>query len=490
MIFITLLTARSWIVRGYVFDGILGAIAPGLIPGDPPLTFLVGTPTPATLRTAEQNFEAAGLEDFQIANAVGSWLASDLGDIPHGPETPNTELNSYNKTERKAYAAYTQGVWDINETFTLTAGVRWAQDEIKGEEGYSQYTETMGVLDAFGLPLGLANIIRGALDPVTLQPTGLVEPWLSGTPITFGLYRRVDRTDDKITWRVNLDWNVTDDSLLYLNATTGYRSGGFNLAFFSQTPQYEPEELIAYEVGYKAQFLDNSLQFNASAYLYDYESIHVRTEEACPPGGTLQSAQSACAVVDSTTSVQAAPGAEIKGFEFEVLWLATESVTLGGNFSFTDAEYNKTFLIVDGADPTTPGALYDEFSNPDRRRDIKGARLQQVPEIKYNMFGSYNLPLGNAGDVDFLANYSYIGDVYFSTYEAELDRAPSYERVDFRATWTSPSQQWIVSAFLNNAFDEIGIRQILRGGEADGYRRTAQVTEPRMAGLEFTYAFR
>jgi len=467
----------------YAFD----AIGAGL--GLPPLTFLVGT-SPARLKSAEENHALQGLGDFEIAQSVGNWDGQDLGNLSHGPNTPNTELNSYNKTQRKAYAAYTQGVWDINETFTLTAGVRWAQDKTKGEEGYSQFTHTMGVLDAFGISLGLANIIRGAIDPTTLQPTGVVEPWIDGTPITFGLYRRVQRNDKKVTWRVNLDWNINDDSLIYLNATTGYRSGGFNLAFFSQTPQYEPEELIAYEIGYKAQFFDNSLQLNASAYLYDYDSIHTFTEEACPPGGTLQSAQSACAVVDSTASVQAAPGAQIKGLEAEVLWLATERVTLGGNFSYTDAKYTKSFFVVDGADPDIPGGIYTSVNNVDRRRDVKGNRLQQVPETKLSIFSSYNLPLGNAGEVDFLVNYSHIGDVYFSAFETDLDLAPSYERVDFRATWTSPSQQWTVSGFLNNAFDEIGIRQILRGGVGDGYRRSAQVTEPRVVGMELSYSFR
>lgn len=473
----------------YASDGILAAVAPGLIPGNPPLTFLAGASTVQRHTQAEQNHAFLERDEFEIALAVGIWDGQDLGNLSHGPDTPNSESISYNKTERKAYAAYTQGVWDINETFTLTAGIRWAQDKTKGEEGYSQFTHTMGVLDAFGMSLGVANILRGAINPATLQPTGLVEPWIAGTPITFGLYRKVKRNDKKVTWRVNLDWNVTDDSLIYLNVTTGYRAGGFNLAFFSQTPQYEPEKLIAYEVGYKAQFLDNSLQFNASAYLYSYDSIHTFTEEACPPGGTLQSAQSACAVVDSTASVQAAPGAEIKGIEAEVLWLATDSLTLGGNFSYTDAALNKSFFIVDGADPTIPGDIYDSVTNVDRRRDAKGNRMQQVPEVKMSLFGSYNIPLGNAGSVELLANYSYIGDVYFSAFEDELDRAPSYERVDFRASWNSPSQQWIVSAFLNNAFDEIGIRQIERGGVADGYRRTAQVTEPRVVGLEVTYAF-
>ncbi len=51
----------------------------------------------------------------------------------------------------------------------------------------------------------------------------------------------------------------------------------------------------------------------------------------------------------------------------------------------------------------------------------------------------------------------------------------------------SSDRKWIVTGFVNNVLDEIGIRQILRGSAAEGYRRSAQVTEPRVYGLEITY---
>ena len=473
----------------HTFDPILSVVAPGLIPGDPPLTFLAGDPAPIDLSSARANAAAANAAVGDFTAAVGSYLPDALGSVPNGPLTGGTNLLSTNRTVRKAFAAYTQGVWDINDTFTLTFGARYAEDDVKGEEVFAAASETMGVLDAFGIGLGLANVIRGAIDPATLQPTGTVPPWEQGTPITFGGFRDLERVDHKVTLRLNLDYNVNEDSLIYANVTSGYRSGGFNLAFFSQTPEYDPEELIAYELGYKAQFLDNTLQFNASTYFYDYDTIHTFTEEACPPGGTLQSARSLCAVVDSTASVQAAPGAEMRGLEFEVIWLATNRLTLGGNYSYTDSEYTKSFVIVDGADPTIPGDIYTAETNPDRRKDVKGNRLLQVPKVKVNTYGTYNIPLSQGGDIDLLASYSYIGDVYFSAFEARLDRAPAYARLDLRATWTNADRTWIVTGFANNVFDEIGIRQILRHGSGDGYRRTAQVTEPRVLGMEFTYSF-
>lgn len=477
----------------FSMDSILATVAPGAIPGNPPLTFLAGT-TPIDVNTAAENAKASNAPTGNFTIATGPWLGdASLGSVPHGPQTLGTDTHVLNKTERKAYAIYTQGVWDINDRMTLTFGLRYAEDDIEGEERLAQYAESTAVLDglaAAGLPLSIlqTNVIRGAVNPATLGLTGAVEPWLGGVPIVFGAYRDLARVDDATTWRLNLDYNITNDILIYGNVTTGYRSGGFNLAFFSQTPEYEPEELTAYELGLKGQFFNGTLQGNGSVYYYDYSSIHTVTEEACPATPTAQSLQSSCTVSESTTSVQAAPGADVYGFELEMLWLATDRLTVGGNLSYTDTEFSESFIVVDGADPTVPGQIYDATNEFQRARDLKGESLPQVPESKLALFADYEIQLSNNGRVNILGSYSYISEVYFTSFESELDRAPSYDRIDMRATWTSPSEQFQVTGFVNNVTDKIGIRQILQQGVADGYRRTAQVTEPRVYGLELSYS--
>jgi iron complex outermembrane receptor protein len=475
----------------FSLDGILGIAAPGAVPGNPALGFLFGA-TPANFNTAKNAAQAAGSPEgtFTIATSFWGGGADFLGDVPNAPALGASTSASTNKSERQAFAAYTQGVWDINDKFTLTFGLRFAEDEVQGEELLSTYAESMAVLNAFGINLLTANILRGAVDPATLALTGAIEPWLDGTPIVFGAHRQLSRTDDDVTGRLNLDYNWTDDVMVYGNVTTGYRSGGFNLAFFSQTPQYEPEQLTAYELGLKGQYFDATLQVNASAYYYDYESIHTFTEEACPVVPTARSIASACAVLQSTASVQAAPGATVNGFEAEILWLASDRLTLGGNFSFTKAEFDGSFLVVDGADPSVPGAIYSAADEGNRARDIDGRRLPQVPETKLSLYGNYEMPIGSNGStLNLLANYSYIDEVFFGSFEAELDKAPEYDRIDVRATWTSPSQSWIVSGFVNNVTDDLGIRYIERHGAGDGYRRTGQVTEPRVFGMEVSYTF-
>jgi outer membrane receptor protein involved in Fe transport len=211
----------------YALDNILATVAPGVIEGDPPLTFAAGTEL-IDVHSARDAAEAAGAPLGDMTTVTGPWLGDllgpegSLGSIPNGPkDTPGSDTHATNKTEREAFAIYTQGTWDINERFALTLGIRYAEDEVKGQENGAIFTETMTVLDGVGLTLAEANIVRGAINPLTLQPTGAVEPWLGGVPIQLGLHRSLERKDDDITWRVNLDYHMTDNTMVYGNVTTG-----------------------------------------------------------------------------------------------------------------------------------------------------------------------------------------------------------------------------------------------------------------------------
>jgi len=404
-------------------------------------------------------------------------------DVAHGINSVGSDLLYHTQTDRKAFAAYTQGVWDINETFTLTVGIRYAEDEVDAEENLFRYDEIApAFLPAFGLSIFSYNQINGGVVPDATVPggwRGTEKAINGGIPVALSVYRAFTRTDTETTGRINLDWNVTDNTLLYLSATSGYRSGGNNLVFFSSTPDYDPEELLAYEFGYKTQLLDNSLQLNGSFYYYDYESIHTVATEVTPPlvaGGAP----------GRTTSVLPAPGAEIWGIEAEALWLASDRWTLGGNFSFTPSEYTEDLFIQDPSQVNTPESLFPDTNK--LTQNINGNQILQVPELKYTAFASYEMPLAGGSRLELFGVYSWIDEVYYSPFESEQEKAESYDRTDVRATWTSAAGNWVISGFVNNIFDDVGVLQVVREGEGEFFRHSAGTTAPRMYGLEFTYS--
>ena len=491
-------------IYGAPLDSIVVSILPGVIgagnpAGIPASTFNGVMPTlhsaralcrdPATRKPqCEVNYASNNPAPSENNNLhVGVWGGDDGTnpdlDVAHGINSVGSDLLYHTQTDRKAFAAYTQGVWDINETFTLTVGIRYAEDEVDAEENLFRYDEIApGFLPAFGLSVFSYNQINGGVVPDATVPggwRGTEKAVNGGIPVALSVYRAFTRTDTETTGRINLDWNVTDSTLLYLSATSGYRSGGNNLVFFSATPDYDPEELLAYEFGYKTQLLDNSLQLNGSFYYYDYESIHTVATEVTPPlvaGGAP----------GTTTSVLPAPGAEIWGIEAEALWLASDRWTLGGNFSYTPSEYTEDLFIQDPSQVNTPESLFPDTNK--LTQNINGNQILQVPELKYTAFASYEMPLAGGSRLELFGVYSWIDEVYYSPFESEQEKAESYDRTDVRATWTSAAGNWVISGFVNNIFDDVGVLQVVREGEGEFFRHSAGTTAPRMYGLEFTYS--
>lgn len=442
------------------------------------------TPAAACTRNYAVN-NATANNNLQTSRWYGDNGTNARLNVEHGPNTAATDLLYTTRTDRDAFAAYTQGVWDINETFTLTLGLRYAEDQVTAEENLWRYSET-GALNGVGNPgfLGLygglrqVNITNGGLIevPVTAEnPYGHIvteKVTNNGIPFALSVYRPFERSDEEFTGRINLDWNINDDAMMYFSATTGYRSGGYSLVYFSQTPTYDPEKLIAYEIGYKTQWFDNSLQLNGSFYLYDYETIHTFATEVSEIGGT-------------STSVLEAPGAEILGIEAELIWLASDQITIGGNFSYTPSEYTESLLMSNPSNANQPPSLFPEFTKI--TLDIEGNQLLQVPEGKVSAFASYRYPMRGGSNIEFFGSWSWTDDVYFSPFESEDSMAPAYDRLDLRATWTSADQGWIVTGFVNNVMDELGVLHIAEGGEGAFFRVPSQTTMPRMYGMEVTY---
>ena len=410
---------------------------------------------------------------------IGPFLG-DQGDvgIPGGPASPSSNTVFQTRTERESFAAYTQGVIDINDQFALTLGVRWARDNLDGRENAFIRSEralagaVFGLDTASPLPLAIFNQLIGALD-ANFQPTGAVPLRLQGVPAAASFNRQLERTDDDVSFRVNLDWTPDDDNLVFLSVTTGHRAGGFNLGNITGNLAFEEEALTAYELGYKGTLLDRRIQVNANAYYYDYENVQTSASGISVTGGF-------------TASQFAVPEARVIGLEADVFYLATERFSFGGNFSFTDSEVRSDFFLINPQDPNVPNSLFDPFES---LTNIKGNRLQAIPKWKATAFAQYNVPLGNNGNIVLGTTLSYTGKVFFSAFEQDIDRAPDYYRWDFRAGWTNVEDTVEISAFVNNITDDIGLRTISRGGETQDFLRSAITTDPRLIGLEVRYRF-
>jgi len=360
---------------------------------------------------------------------------------------------------------------------------------------------------------------------------------LQGYPISYGSHIADSGTWRDTNFRINLDWTPTEDILMYFSVTTGYRAGGYSLGIldanvgFSEQdllPQsYDSEAVTAFEIGYKGLHFDGTLSINAAVYFYDYEdyqdNVTVYDEGR----------------QDTVNIVQNAPAAENIGFEIEGMWLPSDRITMGGNYSYTKTKYSEDYFLAVSYDQAHPGSLFGEASGislpdggcsvlapefqtpgctalfvpldpadpdfdpaePDEGGRVidtqyqgmfivnaKGDQLKGIPQHKWTLWGSYLWPT-NFGNISFWGSYSYTGDQYAEGYKFELDYIPDRFRADASVTWRSLNDNWSVRAFVNNLTDEQNVRQVANGGEGTNWRQTGSFLAPRFWGLDVRLRF-
>jgi len=284
-----------------------------------------------------------------------------------------------------------------------------------------------------------------------------------------------NQSETKFTPRVSLDWKLRDDLMTYLTYAKGYKPGGFNVNEVTSLVDqgYKAENVDTYELGVKSEWLDRSLLLNAAVFYNDYTDQQVGIQRIDPSGQTLSAITNAGVV-------------EIKGFELEATWRATEHVTLSGGYAFTDAQYDEFVIGVAATaqQRVEAGNLTGDFSGRD---------VQKTPKHSLNASLEYRSTLGNGLQWFGEASGTYRSERYMD--EANLSTLAAYTLLDLRAGLSG--DRWSATVFVNNVTDDDTIRSAQRfvdvgrpeGGFAPGRAAIAYLPTPRVYGLRADFKF-
>ena len=230
--------------------------------------------------------------------------------------------------DRTSYAGYAEGSYAITPTIKLTLGGRYTKDRNVFKDGNTTYFDDAGTARL----ITVSNFQQGGkfapyfLQPVRNEAGAIVIPSFQtlGIPLPGGL--RQKGSSGKFSGRAILDWKPVDDVLLYGSYSRGYRSGTFNgLAYGSANQVYfvKPEQVDAFEVGFKSRFLENRLQINASAFYYKYKGQQGQVVDA------------------SATANLISLDGKLKGVEADIQFEPVRSLLLTASFGYLDSSYDK-----------------------------------------------------------------------------------------------------------------------------------------------------
>ncbi|MET0657097.1 MAG: TonB-dependent receptor, partial [Steroidobacteraceae bacterium] len=254
---------------------------------------------------------------------------------------------------------------------------------------------------------------------------------------------------NKLTWRLAVNHDFTDDVRAYVSYNRGIKSGGFDL-LGPGAPPYKPEILDAYEIGLKSELLDRRIRLNLAAYYYDYQDIQVSSN----PQGTI--------VTNNAAS------AKVKGAEAELEFAVTQQLRIYAGANFMKGEYG------DYPNPTIfPPSPFDP---PVSLANADGQDMVRVPKFTGNLSVIYAVESA-VGTFDLAASAFHSSRFYWDV-DNRLD-SPAYTVYGSSVTWHSSNEKFDVRLWGENLTD----KHYLITGVPNGNGDSIQFAAPRTYGI-------
>ena len=337
-------------------------------------------------------------------------------------------------TETESTSIFGQWEQDLADDMTVIIGGRWIE-----EEKDHSYRDVLVKYDTLAI---------SGVDYRTAEEGDLITPY------------KGNRDDSEWAARLQLDWRPTADTLYYASWNRGVKSGGFNApllptavpaladtidtlaatkleddgvtspsdaetaaaktavtpaatalfnareAAFEGFMNYEPEQLDAFEVGFKYQTADNRMTINGAAYYYDYQDYQ------------------AFAIIGLDTYTRNAE-AESWGAELEIKASPAPGLDVLFGASYIDVEVTD----VPGINSSSTDAYEALIAHPTATVGTAPVKPVQTPEVNLNALVRYEMPTAG-GNVAFQLDAEYRDEHYFNLTNTDTLKEDGYTLVN------------------------------------------------------------
>ena len=373
------------------------------------------------------------------------------------------------KQDRMTWALYLDGSYDISDRLTVSAGIRYTEDE-KDFERYNLGTASNPV----------SNIM-------TLEQ--FQDPFTNPFPeSSFGNVQKLSNTWDAVTYRLAFDYQVSDDIMVYGSYATGFVAGGFSETCgseFSCQP-YDSEENQNAEIGLKSDLMDGALRLNLAAFHTQYENLQRDTVVTFidAAGNTFQET---VAVNEGQTTAM--------GFEAEFQWAVDANLRIDGNLGWLDHEYDQYSPGINPTDLGLPAGAPIES-------DLSGLGVPFSPEFNYNLAATYFQDLRSGGTLTYNVSVNYQDETQTSPFPANAQGLDGSGQLIIKQKGnTQMEERTLVNAYITYNAADNGIEMSLYGKNLtdERYRVAANPVAtlwnftrhgaPREVGIQIGYSF-
>ena len=332
--------------------------------------------------------------------------------------------------------------YDISDDLSVTLGARYYDIEI----------------DFDGSAAGSFYNFCGSTNPacVDAQVFGTnIATLYGGDNPTSGIDKA---TADGTIFKFTASYTPTEDMLLYATVSEGFRAGFLNRpggytskdGLYTVPYQFDTDEMMNYEFGWKADMMDGRMRFNGSVFMAQIDGLQTTIFDP--------------SIANLFFSDNAAD-AEVTGLEADLIWApeSIEGLTISAGLSILDTEITKTL--------TTSKDV------------VAGDSLAFAPERQANLQARYEWTTDSGLTAHIMPHLAHSASSYSDIIRINRDRIAGWTLMGLTAGVTSDT--WGAELYIDNLTDERAelARNYINDRERVSYAR------PRTMGVRMTYNF-
>lgn len=264
-------------------------------------------------------------------------------------------------------------------------------------------------------------------------------------------------SDDAVTGKAGVKYEFSRRAQVYGTYTRGYKGQGADTEVtvnFSNNAVVQPEDVNAYEIGFKGATESGSLMFAAAAFLAEYDNLQVQANRSDPTQGV--------AAFQATN----AGSSRIQGVELEATLRPMSHFSVAAGVTYLDPSLDANGLncplqfqagapLIAAGAPTPVNTCYRTAANPNTRlQDVRDGETPATPHWRVNLNPRFEIPVLSKLDAFVQVDASYQSEQNFAIEQDPNQLQEAYTIVDASIGVREINSRYSMTLFVKNLLDK------------------------------------
>ncbi|HEY5755589.1 MAG TPA: TonB-dependent receptor [Steroidobacter sp.] len=266
-----------------------------------------------------------------------------------------------------------------------------------------------------------------------------------------------EASDDAVTGKAGAQYEFSRRAQVYATYTRGYKGQGADTegtVNFSNNAVVQPEDVNAYEIGFKGSTEGGMLTVAVAAFLADYDNLQVQANRSDPASGVV------------TFQATNAGSSRTQGVELEATFRPVNHLNIAAGVTYLDpsldanglncpSQFQSAAPLIAAGAVTPVNTCYRNAAAPNTRlQDVRDGETPATPHWRANLNPRFEMPVFGMLNGFVQVDASYQSEQNFAIEQDPNQVQEAYTLVDASIGVREINSRYSVTLFVKNLLDK------------------------------------